>query len=341
MRSRPACNSTCAHGRSRRVDERTSVINVSLAEARPVGAEKPSLLVVINPNASRAEEALAALTEWFAANTDAVVVIAHKKRDLKESLKAHGPAADRIVIGGGVGTLSKALPSLLKLNKPLAVLPLGTANDFARTIGLPADPLQAAEITLDGREHAVDVGFANGKPYLNVASVGVAAEVIKRQSKALKQTWRVLAYAISLGRAVRRLQPFVADLEIDDRPRWSAAVYQVSVANGRYHGGGLTVAEDAAIDDGKLDLYVVYPGTFWQLFACLTHLRFGLMKKPSVLDRGAATRVKLLTARPRDVDADGRLATATPAEFTLRHKALKVIVPRKRPKDHRGLARNS
>jgi YegS/Rv2252/BmrU family lipid kinase len=221
------------------------------------------------------------------------------------------------------------------------VLPLGTANDFARTLGLPADPLQAAKNTVNGREHTVDVGLANGKPYLNVASVGVASEVIKRQSKALKRTWRVLAYAISLGRAVRRLQPFIAELEIDGRPRWSAVVYQVSVANGRYHGGGLTVAEDAAIDDGKLDLYVVYPVTFWQLVTCLTHLRFGLMRKPSVLDRGAAARVKLMTARPRDVDADGRLATTTPAEFTLRHKALKVIVPRKRPKNHRGLVGDS
>jgi diacylglycerol kinase (ATP) len=306
-----------------------------------VSEKKPSLLVVINPNASRAEEALTTLTEWFAENTDAVPVIAHKKRDLKKILKAHGPEADRIVIGGGDGTLSKALPALLKLKRPLAVLPLGTANDFARTVGLPTDPLQAAEITLNGREHAVDVGLANGKPYLNVASVGVASEVIKRQSKALKRTWKALAYAISLGRAVRRLQPFIVDLEIDGSPRWSAAVYQVSVANGRYHGGGLTVADDAAIDDGKLDLYVVYPGTFWQLFACLTHLRFGLMKKPSVLDRRAATRVKLTTSRPREVDADGRLATATPAEFTLRHKALKVIVPRKRPKNHRGVVRES
>jgi YegS/Rv2252/BmrU family lipid kinase len=303
--------------------------------------KKPRLLVVINPNASRAEEALPALTEWFADNTDAVLVIAHKKGDLKKILKSHGPEADRIVIGGGDGTLSKALPALLKLKRPLAVLPLGTANDFARTIGLPADPLQAAEIALNGREHAVDVGLANGKPYLNVASVGVASEVIKRQSKALKRTWRVLAYAISLGQAVRRLQPFIADLELDDGPRWSAAVYQVSVANGRYHGGGLTVAEDAAIDDGKLDIYIVYPGTFWQLFACLTHLRFGLMKKPAVLGRGAATRVKLTTARPREVDADGRFATATPAEFMLRHNALKVIVPRKRAKDHRGLVQDS
>jgi hypothetical protein len=109
----------------------------------------------------------------------------------------------------------------------------------------------------------------------------------------------VFAYAISLMQATRRLQPFFVDLEIDDAPRWSAAVYQVSIGNGRYHGGGLTVAEDAAIDDGKVDLYVVHPGTFWQLFACLTHLRFGLMKKPKVLDRHTAVKVTLTTPRPR------------------------------------------
>ena len=116
-------------------------------------AKKPSLLVVINPNASRAEEALPKLTEWFAENTSAILMIAHKKKDLKALLKTHGPEADRIVIGGGDGTLSKALPALLKLKKPLAVLPLGTANDFARTIALPADPLKAAEIAL-GRTRA-------------------------------------------------------------------------------------------------------------------------------------------------------------------------------------------
>ena len=106
-------------------------------------AKKPSLLVVINPNASRSEEVLTKLTEWFAENTNAILMIAHKKKDLKALLKTHGPGADRIVIGGGDGTLSKALPTLLKLKKPLAVLPLGTANDFARTIALPADPAQS------------------------------------------------------------------------------------------------------------------------------------------------------------------------------------------------------
>jgi diacylglycerol kinase (ATP) len=209
---------------------------------------------------------------------------------------------------------------------------------LARTLGIHSDPIEAAKIAVGGREHKIDVGLANDSPYLNVASVGLASQVIKAQSKELKRRWRVFAYAIGLLRAVRDMQPFFVDLDIDDRPRWSAAVYQVSVGNGRYHGGGLTVAEDATIDDGKLDLYVVYPGTFWQLFACLTHLRFGLMKKPEVLDRHSATRVKLTTGRPRGVNADGSLVTETPAEFMLLPQSLTVVVPRKRSKEPRGIA---
>lgn len=296
------------------------------------------LLVVVNPNASQGVDALQQISDWFAGRAHATVVVAEKKKDLKRILKSEGAAADRIVIGGGDGTISKALPVLLKLNKPVAVLPLGTANDFAKTLGLAGDPLDAAETALAGREHKIDVGLVNGKPYLNVASVGVASQVIEAQTGELKRRWRVFAYAISLLRAARNLQPFFVELDIDDGLRWTAPVYQVSVANGRYHGGGLTVAEDAAIDDGKLDLYVVYPGTFWQLFACLTHLRFGLMK-PSVLERHTATRVALRTARPRPIDTDGRLATKTPAEFSLLRQSLTVIVPLTLPESHRGISR--
>jgi diacylglycerol kinase (ATP) len=301
-----------------------------------MSAHSPRLLVIVNPNASRAGEALSQISEWFSKRAGAIVLTSNNDKQLKRALREHAQGADRIVLGGGDGTLSNALPELLQLNKPLAVLPLGTANDFARTIGLPADPLQAAEIALNGREHRIDVGLANDKPYLNVASVGVASQVTEVQSKELKRRWHVFAYAFGLLRAARALQPFFVDLEIDDGPRWSAAVYQVSVANGRHHGGGLTVAEDAAIDDGTLDLYIVYPGTFWQLFACLTHLRFGLMK-PRVLGRHTAMRVMLRTDRPRRVDIDGTLATKTPAEFTVLREALTVIVPRSLHENHRGL----
>ena len=253
-------------------------------------------------------------------------------------MEAHGKDGDLIVIGGGDGTISKAVPQLLKLKRPFAVLPLGTANDFARTIGLPPDPLQAAEVALNGREHRIDVGLVNDRPYLNVASVGVASKVAKAQSKELKRRWRVFAYAIGLMQAVRTLQPFFVKLDLDGKPAWSGSVYQVSVGNGRFHGGGLTVAEDAAIDDGKLDLYLVYPGRFWQLVASLMHLKFGL-KKPDVLKQLSAITVTLRTDRPRSVDADGELATETPATFGVRREALTVMVPSMLPPDHRGLSR--
>jgi diacylglycerol kinase (ATP) len=288
---------------------------------------KPRVLVVLNPDASRAAAALSGLSSWFTDNCHAHIIVAKSKKELMRELETHGRAADLIVIGGGDGTVSTAVSQLLKLERPFAVIPLGTANDFARTLGLPSDPLEAAEIALNGREHRIDVGLVNDRPYLNVASVGVASKVTEVQSKELKRRWRVVAYAIGLMRAVRNLQPFFVRLDLDGRLAWSGLVYQVSIGNGRFHGGGLIVADDAAIDDGKLNLYLIYPGRFWQLVAALMHL--------------SAVSVALRADRPRSVDVDGELATDTPARFELRPAALTVIVPSVLPPDHRGLSRPS
>jgi diacylglycerol kinase (ATP) len=296
------------------------------------------VLVIVNPEASRAGTATGDLSRWFSAHATATFISADSIEDMKQALDAHGASADRIVIGGGDGTISVALPELLRLNKPLAVLPLGTANDFARTLGVPADAMAAAEVALSGCEHRIDVGSVNGRPFINVASVGLAAKVTEAQSTALKRRWRVLSYLISLWRAVWEARPFYLEVELDGAPAWSGAAYQVSVGNGRFHGGGLTVAEHAAIDDGKFHLYLVRPGAAWQLLACATHLRLGFAQ-PDLLKRGTATRVALRTATPRPINVDGELDAATPATFELIPEALTVIVPRALPADHRGLVK--
>ena len=301
---------------------------------------KLRVLVVVNPNASRAEAVLPALSAWFTENCHAVFVVTKSKTERRRELETHGKDVDLIVLGGGDGTISKDLPQLLVLKRPFAVLPLGTANDFARTLGIPLDPLDAAKVALNGRSHRIDVGLVNNLPYLNVASVGIASKVAKVQSKELKRRWRLFAYAIGLMQALRELQPFFVKLDLDGNLAWAGSVYQVSVGNGRFHGGGLTVADDAAIDDGKLDLYLIYPARFWQLVASFMHLKFGLAR-PQVLERRSAATVILRTDRPRSVNADGELATETPARFGVRRQALTVMVPHMLPSDHRGLSRPS
>jgi diacylglycerol kinase (ATP) len=296
------------------------------------------LLVIVNPGASRAKTVMHKLSRWFAANATTTFVPTDSIEALKHAIDTQGPGTDRIVIGGGDGTISAALPELLRLGKPLAVLPLGTANDFARTLGLPNEPLAAAEIALSGAEHPIDVGKINGRPFINVASVGLAVKVTEEQSGALKRRWRVLSYLISLWRAGWAARPFHAEIELDGEPAWSGAAYQVSVGNGRFHGGGLTVADRAAIDDGKFDLYLVRPGALWQLLACITHLKFGFAQ-PDLLTRRSATRVVLRTTKPRPLNIDGELDGATPATFELLPGALTVIVPRALPDDHPGLVK--
>jgi diacylglycerol kinase family enzyme len=108
----------------------------------------------------------------------------------------------------------------------------------------------------------------------------------------------------------------------------------------RLFGGDDRVGQRRGDDDGQLNVYLVYPGRFWQLVASLMHLKFG-WTKPEVLKRHSAVTVNLRTHRPRSVDADGELATETPAAFRVRREALTVMVPRSLPPDHHGLSQLS
>jgi diacylglycerol kinase family enzyme len=122
------------------------------------------------------------------------------------------------------------LPELLQLNKPLAVLPLGTANDFARSLGLPQDSIAAARVALQGRLHKVDVGLANGKHFLNVASVGLAAKVAQAQSQELKRTWGIFSYVVGFLRMARKTRPFLWKSPLMGPPHGQALSTKLALA---------------------------------------------------------------------------------------------------------------
>jgi len=243
-----------------------------------------------------------------------------------ETIRQHIGAADLIVIGGGDGTVNRALHGLLEAKLPFGILPMGTANDLARTLELPADLTAACDIILAGKTKRIDVGRVNGRPFLNVASIGLATEVTKLLSRGAKSRWGVLAYGWAAIRALFRGQPFAVEICCEGEV-FRVRTWQVTVGNGRSYGGGLTIHEGARIDDGLLNLLSLEVEHSWQLLPLFPALWRGRLDPVHTVRTMQGTRIEIRPVRrPRSITADGELLGKTPAIFEIQPQALSVFV---------------
>jgi YegS/Rv2252/BmrU family lipid kinase len=238
--------------------------------------------------------------------------------------RAH--AVDRVVLGGGDGTLNGAIPGLLEVGLPFGILPLGTANDLARSLGIPFDIAGAARVIAEAAPRPLDLGEVNGHAYFNVASIGFSAELAAELKAEAKRRFGTFGYAIAAFGLLRRARPFTATLTHDGLVERVKTI-QVSVGNGRHYGGGLTVAEDARPDDGLLDVYSLEVTHWWRLVALLPWLRRGTQGRWRDVRAFRTTALELRTRRPRPINTDGELTAWTPAVFRLRPAALRVFAP--------------
>lgn len=249
---------------------------------------------------------------------------------LSDLIRHEAADYDLVILGGGDGTLNSAAEGLFDTQLPLGVLPLGTANDFARTLGIPADPLAAARVIVEGRPKAVDLGDVNGHPFLNVASIGFSADLARALTAEAKKKFGVVGYGIVAARLLWQSRLFTAFIEHDDTVE-TVRTLQVSVGNGRYYGGGMTVEETATAEDGRLDFYSLEVDHWWRLLALLPSLRRGTQGQWPDVRAFRTTAVVVRTSRPRPVNTDGELVTYTPAHFRVRPGALQVYAPAQPP----------
>jgi diacylglycerol kinase (ATP) len=237
---------------------------------------------------------------------------------------------DLVVVGGGDGTVSYAAGRVAGTDVVLGVLPLGTANDLARTLEIPNNLAEACAAVAEGKVVDIDLGRANGQPFLNVASVGLSVGVTEALSPRLKRHIGPLAYGIATLRAYARHQPFRARLEFpegDHETMKFEDLLQVAVGNGRHYGGGNTVSPTAGIDDHTLDIYAILAGPIREHVNIARLLKDGSFIEHDRVYHLTSRHVRLVTEPPLSVNLDGEIATVTPADFTVQRNAVHVVVP--------------
>ena len=250
-----------------------------------------------------------------------------KAKDLSPCILAHQDAVDCVILAGGDGTINAAGLGLLRSGLPFGVLPVGTANDFARSIGLPMDVEAAARVIRAGATHRIDIGEVNGIPFFNVASVGLAADLALNLTADAKRRFGRLSYALSAAHLLLEARPFHATLIIG-ATKTMVRTMQITVGNGRFYGGGNVVATDARIDDGHLDLYSLEFSRVWRMALMLRSFKTGGHGAVREVRTARGDSFEVITRRPRSVNADGEVVTKTPALFTQRPKAISVYAPR-------------
>ena len=294
----------------------------------PTPAEAPRrILFIANPYSRNGGAMPAEVLEPLArAGAEIVRPKLASAVEISPAIEAHAGAVDAVVVAGGDGTMNAAATGLMRAGLPLGILPAGTANDLARTLGLPLDPRQAAAVIAAGHLRRIDVGEVNGHPFFNVASLGLSAELAHRLSREAKRRWGRLSYAGTALSVLLRARPFSATI-IGRHGTVRVKTLQIAVGNGRYYGGGMAVEENAAIDDRHLDLYSLELTRVWKLLLMLRAFRTGRHGLWQEVRTARATAFEIETRRPRPINTDGELVTFTPALFRVLPAAIRVFVP--------------
>lgn len=246
-----------------------------------------------------------------------------KMNDLILSMKNE---VDCVVLAGGDGTLGAGAIALRDTGLPLGIIPLGHQNELASRLGIPRDPAAAAAIILEGNTARLNLGSVNGRPFFNVASVGLTVESARSLNRAARRGLAGMAY---LWRALRLTTSF---------PRFSAIIrcgsivhrvrtIQITIGNGRTYAGAMLLGAATPLDEQTLGVYSLEPVGRWRLL----FLHDAFTATPGAThDEARLTRspvVEVVTRLPRPITADGEVVTVTPARFSILSRAVDIYVP--------------
>ncbi|WP_114087683.1 diacylglycerol kinase family protein [Thalassospira profundimaris] len=243
-------------------------------------------------------------------------------------IKTNTTSGDIVAIGGGDGTINAVIDPICQSGTVLLALPLGTANDFARSLKLPDDPIQAAQAAINGQLAQLDIGRVNGKSFVNAASIGVPADARKRINPDLKRWTGAISYAVANWQSWHEMTPLELDVTCAGHDQQHLKLRQLTVTNGQYFGGGLRPRENKRLDDGKLHVFAIRADvdtlSGMDIGAALL---FGSVDESELALTMECDEIHIDCAEPHPILADGEIISKLPATFTLDRAALTVFAP--------------
>jgi len=232
------------------------------------------------------------------------------------------------VVVSGDGLLGAVGGAMAGSDVPLGLIPAGRGNDLARALGISDEPEKAVEILLAGESRRIDVGEANGKRFLGIASIGFDSEC-NRLANETHWLRGNLVYAYSMPRTLIGWRSARFTLAVgEERKRISG--YFVAVANNSVYGGGMHIAPNAELDDGEFDVVSIGEGGKLRFLWGLKDVLKGAHLDKDEVDVFRAPRLQIDASRPFPVYADGDHLTDLPVSLRVLPRSLSILVPPER-----------
>ncbi|MET0138091.1 MAG: diacylglycerol kinase family protein [Sphingobium sp.] len=286
-------------------------------------------VLIVNAHSRKGEDLFEQASEKLRA-AGITLIAAHPVRDpstlFDHVRRAVKDGAPMVIVGGGDGSMSGTVDALVGSNCVFAVLPLGTANSFARTLDLPLDLDGAVDVIAHGQRRRIDLGMIDGDYFVNAASLGLSPMIGQTVPHKLKRYLGRIGYLLWAVKCSVSFSAFrlMVDDGTGERRMWST---EVRILNGPFH-GGVQLSDSAAVDTGQIVVQAVVGRSHMRLAWDWYAKFFRLRDRDAHTEEFRGTAIRIETVPGQRISIDGEVVARTPCVARVAKGAVEVAVAR-------------
>ncbi len=286
-------------------------------------------ILVVNAMSRRGADAFDEVRDKLvAAGIDLIEAHAVDDPDqMDQTVKQAIARAPMVIVGGGDGSLSTNVDFFMGEDTVFAVIPLGTANSFAGTLGIPKDIDSAVAVIADGERKRIDLGCIDGDFFVNAAAIGLSPMIAETVPHQLKRYLGMVGYLIWALWCAFRFRPFRMTVDHGDGRCEKVWATEARIANGTHH-GGVEMVESQALDSGEIVIQAVTGKSVWGLAWSWFATLFKLRARHGTTREFRGRKMRLDTRPRQNISIDGEIAARTPVTVSVARGAIEVAAPR-------------